>query len=98
MLLFVKKWNKKNPLRRNEGEQGENNGEGGAVAHDAVANFLFDGQNRIFHMGTIPLAAPQMGTGYIFYQPLPQEDELGHYQNMFHVFCDRVSLKAYEKV
>ncbi|HFQ2067552.1 Uncharacterised protein [Klebsiella quasipneumoniae] len=49
-------------------------------------------------MGTIPLAAPQMGTGYIFYQPLPQEDELGHYQNMFHVFCDRVSLKAYEKV
>lgn len=30
-------------------------------------------------MGTIPLAAPQMGTGYIFYQPLPQEDELGHY-------------------
>ncbi|QRZ76161.1 hypothetical protein, partial [Klebsiella quasipneumoniae] len=42
----------------------------------AVANFLFDGQNRIFHMGTIPLAAPQMGTGYIFYQPLPQEDEL----------------------
>lgn len=44
-------------------------------------------------MGTIPLAAPRMGTGYIICQPLPQEDELRHYQNMFHVFCDRVSLK-----
>lgn len=47
----------------------------GGVTH-AVANFLFDGQNMIFHMGTIPLAAPRIGTGYISCKPLPQEDEL----------------------
>ncbi len=27
-------------------------------------------------MGTIPLAAPRIGTGYISCKPLPQEDEL----------------------
>ncbi len=30
----------------------------GGITH-AVTNFLFDGQNVIFHMRTIPLAAPE---------------------------------------
>lgn len=42
----------------------------GGITH-AITNFLFDGQNVIFHMRTIPLAAPRVGTGYGFCKPLP---------------------------